>query len=235
MAEYYRDEPPNNRIASFPQKTVTRYTALGNRQELLPTQAYTQRDLEESGFSPSRRAIATVSVTETHPWETVFDRGDWFPADEDTGQLRMMSPNPGKTEVGALVSDPSMRSSVPTLLALATQGKQNVTHDHWLSQHSSRLINKVRGQVDIQSPDTNPTAAPGSEMDKNVPWVGTYAERDGVVYGTELFHTDAKLEKVPDLHVRVAKDTVRSVLRGRKLSPQFDAHVEQLQLPGLEE
>lgn len=235
MAEFYRDHDnmTNRFVASFPKRTETRYTALGKRQDL--PEGYTKRSIEESGHIPSRRAIASVTVTEIHPWELVFDSGDYYPEDEETGQLTMMLPRPGQTRIGALVSDPSMRSAVPTLLAMATQGKQNITHDPMLSEHSSRLINKVKDKVNITSPGTNPTAAANTRMDKDRPWVGTYAEKDGVVYGTDLFHANAKLEKVSDLEVRVAKDTVRSALRGGKLSPQFDAHVgEQLKFEDME-
>lgn len=234
MAEFYRDDP-SNRVASFPKKTTTRYTALGKRQDLLPEQTYTKQDMEESGYSPSRRAIASVTVTETHPREMeVKPSMDWYPEDEG-GQMRMLMHLPGETNVGALVSDPSMRSSVPTLLAMATQGKQNITHDTMLSEHSSRLINKVRDKVDIQRPEKNPNAEPTTSMDKSRPWVGTYAEKDGTVYGTDLFHSDAKLEKVPDFEVKMAKNTVRSALRSSKLSPQFDSHVgEQLKLEGMD-
>jgi len=240
MAEFYKDDDnmTNSYVASFPKKTETRYTALGKRQELPDHQFYvgsnTRRELADDGYDASKRAVASVTVTETHPWELVFDSG-YYPEDEKTGQLSMMSHRPGETRVGALVSDPSMRSSVPTLLAMATQGKQNITHDVNLSQHSSRLINKVRDKVDIQRPEKNPNAAPTTSMDKSRPWVGTFVERDGEVYGTDLFHADAKLEKVPDFEVRMAKDTVRRTLRGRKLSPQFDAHVgEQLKFEGMD-
>jgi len=233
MADYYKDEPTE--YISFPKKTSTRYTALGQRQELNPDQKYTKSELESYGYTPSRRAIASVTVTETQPWETVFDRGDFYPEDEGTGQLRMMSHNPGKTEVGALVSDPSMRATVPTLLALATQGRQNITHDTQLSQHSSRLINKVKDKVDVAGPDKNPESQPNYSADKNIPWVGTYAEKDGKTYGTDLLHTDAKLEQVPHAEVQSAKNLVKNVLASRKLSPQFDAHMEQPQLPGTED
>jgi len=232
MAEFYKDEPIEN--ISWPKKKTTRYTALGQRQALNPDQKYTKSELESYGYTPSRRAIASVIVTETQPWEKVFDRGDFYPEDEGTGQLRMMSHNPGKTEVSALVSDPSMRSTVPTLLSLATLGKQNITHETQLSQHSSRLINKVKDKVDVAGPEKNPESQPKYSADKNIPWVGTYAEKDGKTYGTDLLHTDSVLEPVPHEEVRQARQTVRDLLRPRKLSSQFDAHIEQPQLPGLE-
>lgn len=239
MAEFYRDDP-SNRVASFPKKTTTRYTALGQRQPLPPEQRYvgshSRKDLEDYGYDASKRALASVTVTETHPWEVeIKPSHDRYPSDEKTGQLSMLYPQSGSTEVSALVSDPSMRSSVPSLLAMAVRGKQNLTHDRMLSEHSSRLISKVRDKVDLTSPEGNPDAAANTHIDKSRPWVGTYVEKDGVVEGTDLFHTDAKLEKVPELETKVAKDTVRSALRSRKLSPQFDSHVgEQMQFEGMD-
>lgn len=237
MAEFYKDDP-SNRIASIPKKTTTRYTALGQRQPLPPEQryagSYSRGELDKYGIDASKRAIASVTVTETHPWESEIKPSyDWYPSDEKTGQLSMLAHQPGQTNVGALVSDPSMRAAVPTLLAMATRGKQNLTHDVQISQHSSRLIGKVRDKVDITSPEKNPTSTANYTSDKNLPWVATYLEKDGEVEGADLLHTDTRLERVPDLEVKVAKDTVRSALRGRRLSPQFDAHVgEQLKFEG---
>lgn len=241
MAEFYREEIDRH-VASFPKKRTTRYTALGKREALPDERRYvgnhSRRELAEDGYTASYRPIATVSVTESEPVEReIKPSEDWYPEDEG-GQLRMISQlSPGSTEVGALTSDPSMRAAVPTLLAMATQGKQNITHDVQLSQHSSRLINEVKDSVGIQSPEANPNAEARYTSDKNNPWVGTYVEKDGKTYGVDLLHSSDgdELERVPDSEVRMAKDTVRSFLRNRRLSTQFDAHVgDQMQFEGMD-
>ena len=241
MAEFYREEIDRH-VASFPKKRTTRYTALGKREALPEGKNYvgnrSMRELAEDGYTASYRPIATVSVTESEPVEREIKPSEgWYPEDEG-GQLRMVSQlSPASTEVGALTSDPSMRAAVPALLAMAIQGKKNITHDVQLSQHSSRLINEVKDAVGIVGPERNPNSEPMYTSDKNNPWVGTYVEKDGKTYGVDLLHSSDgdELERVPDSEVKVAKDTVRSFLRSRKLSPQFDAHVgEQIKFEGMD-
>lgn len=269
MAEFYREEV-NRYVTSFPKKKTTRYIALGEREALPDDKLYVGRhrrsELEEDGYTASYRPLATVSVTESEPWEVEYgqfepksssksedlepeerDKLGWwnrdnkffFPTDSETGQLSIYSQAmPAVTEVGALVSDPSMRAAVPTMLAMAVQGKQNVTHESRISQHSSRLINEVKDSVGITSPEANPNSEPRYTSDNNLPMVGTYVEGHGKTYGVGLLHDsygDKELERVPDSEVKVARGTVRGFLRNRKLSPQFDAHVgEQMQFEGMD-
>jgi hypothetical protein len=195
---------------------------------------FTQRDAAEAGYEMTTRPVAIVTATREQEYKEEPAYNFATPPEDPNGQLQLLKHTPERWDIGALAADPRMQSSVPTLLAMAIEGR-NVTHEPWLSEHSSRLIKKAKSAgVDIEPPVGNPEAEANSTMQKRQ-WPTNFAEKDGKLYGLGNFHQEeAPLLPVPDEQVQRARQTVREVLRPRKLSPQFDAHVDQPQLPGME-
>lgn len=175
----------------------------------------------------SEPRIATVSV----------EHGAFVPADNTgrSGQLRLFDHIPAR--IGNLGSDPSMRHVVPTLLAMATEDRGIVTHDDDLTEHSSKMIGRLKGSMPVSSPTKNPSSRTTIfGYDKNTPVTTEVFPLRKSDAGIEEMITSGEWfgDEVAILH-RMDNDTVRrSQLRGRqivqnlsgrtpKLSPQFEA------------
>jgi len=231
MAKYYQEEDTN----LYGKKRI-RYTAVGEDLGSNPMGwSFRQQDAAEAGYEMSTRPVAIVTATREQEYKEGPAYTVGIPPEDPDGQLQLLKHMPEQWQISALAADTRIQSSVPTLLAMAIEGR-NITHDPWLSEHSSRLIKKAKtAGVDIEPHERNPEAEATSTMQKRQ-WPTDFAEKDGKLYGLSNFHQEAApLLPVPEETVQRARQTVREVLRPRKLSPQFDAHMEQLQLPGLED
>lgn len=112
--------------------------------------------------------------------------------------------------ISGAYADPTLRHTVPTLLAMAAnRGGKATEADYELSQHSSRLAKKAIKAGLIQGSRFNKKAAPTFDSDRNS--------------NNFLFRKDIDpFSPVPDEELAAGKDTVRRFIRSSstKRSPR---------------
>jgi len=126
------------------------------------------------------------------------------------------------TEVSGLDADPSMRHTVPTLLGLAiNQFGPVLKSSANLSKHSSRIVQRgMEAGVVIPAPG-NPRAEQVNYMEFIPKTARIHAEQPNT--GVPIPHYMHHNVELPDSEVDAARRTIKSIIRPKTRSAQFDA------------
>jgi hypothetical protein len=159
----------------------------------------------------------TYAVDDTEQPPRLYERNSWdpergiypLPHTSPQGQQgRMFAHVPPKIDWA--ISDPAMRVAVPTVMALALHEGQKtgkVQADSDLSKYSAPLVRRAVSAGVVDPPKENPNVKVTND-------IGQYEVPNN--YSWESQHGWETYKPVASEDLTQARDTVRSVLRGRK-------------------
>lgn len=141
------------------------------------------------------------------------------------------------TEVGA---NPSMRHTIPIMGSFFHQQFGELTADHSLSRHSSRLLSSMKKRG-IRAVKDNPSNV-SSRATNNIDFIDSSVnieqipqERNYVNKEYKSFAHEPYMEReVHPAEIAAAEQNLRTILGRPPLKKQLSSQFEQLQFPGME-